>query len=516
MFDEYRMPNYNIHVNSICSWLVILMTDIRIIAGYFKNAQLIMKNALKAGAVFASCPIRLAAPEGMLQTGLLSEYAACGASGTFALVRDCECGIREGDCAILLPPGTGTEELRADLDELFSHEAKLSHEKELLRSAGLLGSMSEVVSAVSAVVGSECALYDSLGRLIAFSGRSFSGENIPPEALGGMRPVALEGAGLCTAAACRDGVFTDFCLHIELDGEPVGYLLFFGEFTPYDRPFCEFLPVIADVVKSAMRRMERVLPGQKFSTELFLMQLIGGEKMSRAALSSRAELCGLETSGYFALLLVDLSRHPLERPRMIPVVNTIERVSGANPILSGSIMTLLFSLETPEELQRRVELAWEHVRNLGYQGVYSRVFTELEATGTTYTRVLRALELLSREDSSGRLASFDELELGYVVSLCGMTRPEDLHPSVVTLLLLDEKGKFDHTGTLYEYLINAQNLIKTCDALGIHRNTLDYRLRRIAESTGLDFSDGKQMFSVLLSLSAARQMKKQRNTEAFR
>lgn len=492
-----------------------MVTDIRIIAGYFKNAELIMKNAPKDSAVFAACPIRLAAPGGMLQTGLLSEYAR-GAAGAFALVRDCECEIREGDCVLLLPPETGAEELRADLDEIFSHEAKLTHEKELLRSAGLLGSMSEVVAAVVAAVGSACALYDSLGRLIAFSGRTSAEENIPPEALGGIRPFSIDGAGLCTAAARRDGVFTDFCLHIELDGEPVGYMLFFGEFTPYDRPFCEFLPVIADVVKSAMRRMESVLPGQKFSTELFLMQLIGGEKMSRAALSSRAEMCGLETSGYFALLLVDLSRHPLERPRMIPVVNTIERVSGANPILSGSIMTLFFSLEAPEELEKRVGLAWEHVRNLGYQGVYSRVFTELEATGTMYSRVSRALETLCREDSPGRLASFDELELGYVVSLCGMTRPEDLHPAVVTLLLLDEKGKFNHSETLYEYLIHAQNLIKTCDALGIHRNTLDYRLRRIAESTGLDFSDGKQMFSVLLSLAAAKQMKKQRNTADHR
>lgn len=488
------------------------MTDIKIIAEYFKNAVLIMKNAPQEAGVFAACPMRRAAPAGMLQTGLLSEYAGAGTGGIFALVRDCECEIREGDCALLLPPETGLSELRADLDEIFSHEAKLAREKEQLHSVGLLGSISEVVAACTAAVGSACALYDSLGRLIAFSGWASVPENIPPEALGGVSPLCLPGAGYCTAAARQDGVFTDFCLHIELDGEAVGYLLFFGEFMPYDRPFCEFLPVISDIIKSAVRRQESVTPGQKFSTELFLMQLIGGEKMSRAALRSRAEMSGLETSGYFALLLIDLSRNPLERPRMIPIVNTVERVSGASPILSGSIMTLFFSLATPEELEKRVRLAWEHVRNLGYQGVYSRVFTELDATGTTYSRVSLALETLCREDSPGRLASFDELELDYVVSLCGMTRPEDLHPAVVSLLLLDERGKFNHTGTLYEYLIHAQNLIKTCDALGIHRNTLDYRLRRIAEGTGLDFSDGKQMFSVLLSLAAARQMKKQKKS----
>lgn len=482
------------------------MTDISIIAGYFKSAELIRRGG-EGGQVFAACPLRRTAPEGMLQTGLLSEYAQGGVRGVFALVRDCVCDIRRGDCAMLLPEGTRPEQLREDLDEIFAHEAKLAGEKETLRRAGLLGSMSEVIAAISSAVGVGCALYDSLGRLIAFSGRGAADENIPPEALTGILPFSIAGAGTCTAAQRQDDAFTDFCLHIELDGEPVGYLLFFGEFTPYDRPFCEFLPVISEVIKSAIRRMERILPGQKFSTELFLMQLIGGEKLSRAALSSRAEMCGLETSGYFALLVVDLSRHPLERPRMIPVVNTIERVSGASPILSGSMMTLFFSLESPGELEKRIALAWTHIKNLGYQGVYSRVFTELEAVGTIYTRVSRALEVLCREDSPGRLASFDELELDYVVSLCGMTRPDELHPAVVTLLLLDEKGKFNHTETLYEYLISAQDLIKTCGALGIHRNTLDYRLRRITESTGLDLTDGRQMFSVLLSLSSVKQMK---------
>lgn len=479
------------------------MTDLKAIAGFFPGSELIMKNAPGAEYVFACCPLRRDAPEGMLQTGLLSQYAGGGFHGVFALVRDCAAQLDPNDCAVLLPPETDPDALAARLGELFSHEAKLTREMEQLRSVGLLGSMQEVIDICSSVVGSEAALYDSLGRLMVFCG-SPPPQELPQLPLCGVSSFEFEGAGICTASARSGNEFEELCLHIELDDETVGYLLFFGRFTPYARPYCEFLPVISAVIKAALRRLENLQPGRKFSSELFLLQLIGGEKMSRAALSSRAEMAGLEITGYFALLLVDLSRHPLEKPRFIPIVNAVERESGAYPLINGSLMTLFFQLDAPEQLQARTAEAWEHLRGLGYQGVCSRVFTELDSAAVMYGRTKQALELLAREESPGRLASFDELETDFVVSLCAMSSPSELHPAVVRLLMMDERGKFSYSETLYSFLLHSQRLTETCDALGIHRNTLDYRLRRIEESTGLDFGNGREMFSVFLSLTAAR------------
>ncbi|MBQ6123170.1 MAG: helix-turn-helix domain-containing protein, partial [Clostridia bacterium] len=42
--------------------------------------------------------------------------------------------------------------------------------------------------------------------------------------------------------------------------------------------------------------------------------------------------------------------------------------------------------------------------------------------------------------------------------------------------------------------------METANALGIHRTTLAYRLRRAQELTGLDLTDAKQVFHVAVSL----------------
>jgi DNA-binding PucR family transcriptional regulator len=42
--------------------------------------------------------------------------------------------------------------------------------------------------------------------------------------------------------------------------------------------------------------------------------------------------------------------------------------------------------------------------------------------------------------------------------------------------------------------------METANALGIHRTTLAYRLRRAQELTGLDLTDPKQVFHMAVSL----------------
>lgn len=56
--------------------------------------------------------------------------------------------------------------------------------------------------------------------------------------------------------------------------------------------------------------------------------------------------------------------------------------------------------------------------------------------------------------------------------------------------------------TLETYFNNCQNSVKTSKALFIHRNTLLYRLDRIAEILDLNYNDSEQMLTFQLALKA--------------
>ena len=58
--------------------------------------------------------------------------------------------------------------------------------------------------------------------------------------------------------------------------------------------------------------------------------------------------------------------------------------------------------------------------------------------------------------------------------------------------------------TLEAFFANLTNLTRTAQALHVHRNTLLYRLGRIAEISGLDLEDAEDRLALWLALKAHR------------
>ena len=78
---------------------------------------------------------------------------------------------------------------------------------------------------------------------------------------------------------------------------------------------------------------------------------------------------------------------------------------------------------------------------------------------------------------------------------------EDLaHPAMARLAALDAAEGTEYIFTLRTLILHNLNQLETAGALGIHRTTLAYRLRRLQELTGLDLSDPHQVFHLAVSL----------------
>jgi DNA-binding PucR family transcriptional regulator len=70
-----------------------------------------------------------------------------------------------------------------------------------------------------------------------------------------------------------------------------------------------------------------------------------------------------------------------------------------------------------------------------------------------------------------------------------------------SLIEYEKSRKGDLLMTLFVYLEQNQNTKKAADALHIHTNTLNYRLKRIEEILAIDLTDGKQLFNIHLALN---------------
>ncbi|MFQ9491521.1 MAG: PucR family transcriptional regulator [Bilophila wadsworthia] len=109
-------------------------------------------------------------------------------------------------------------------------------------------------------------------------------------------------------------------------------------------------------------------------------------------------------------------------------------------------------------------------------------------------QVLRAIEPGPLLDVEG---------LGVYGNLTLLTRNhEDAQPAFnIAALREEDSALFD---TLELFLDNAGSIAKTSEELCIHRSTLYYRLKRIADITGTDLNSGLDRFTLHLELKLFR------------
>ena len=237
----------------------------------------------------------------------------------------------------------------------------------------------------------------------------------------------------------------------------------------------------------------------------FLLQLLREEEMDEALLRFRAGLTGLEPEGRFALLLVELRDYHPVTAAISTVCDRLRALTGGPYAIDQELLILLVqgNGRTPDQLwDRLAALLREH----GLQGVYSPWFYRLADAAHHYRQSARALALRQCALETKALYSSEELSVYLLADL--LCRSEGRlsvdQPVLLALAEADKGGKTSYLETLFTYLSCAQHAGAACARLHIHRNTLDYRLRRMEELAHIDWSDGDLLFRLYFSLCALR------------
>ena len=123
---------------------------------------------------------------------------------------------------------------------------------------------------------------------------------------------------------------------------------------------------------------------------------------------------------------------------------------------------------------------------------------------------LAELGTVWQEASAAARAALAEPRLGPVAewSLIGPYRlltslsPQTVHDSAVAPLLSPAQQELARTAEVY--LDCAGQAGRTAAELGIHRQTLYYRLSRVEQLTGLDLDDGEDRLLLHMALKGAR------------
>lgn len=222
---------------------------------------------------------------------------------------------------------------------------------------------------------------------------------------------------------------------------------------------------------------------------------------------------GFHTHLYYAVVIY---RHTYENvsgqqfATLLHMEASRRNISG--PVVAhGSAAVLFHPVEDPQQttrLKRKTEEIREQL-TVRLQGAdvccgVGRPARGMDALRGSFREAEGALRLCSEFHTQPRANFFGNSSLyGLLLST---TNRADLHQFCMTwlaeLMSYDNEQRSDLLETLRTYFANNGNTALTAKELKIHRNTLAYRLNRIAEITCLDLDDADVRLNLHLALKA--------------
>lgn len=287
-----------------------------------------------------------------------------------------------------------------------------------------------------------------------------------------------------------------------VDGRRRGMVNVVEERHPLSRGDRDLLRFFSEFVAIRMASAGFGAPVPDAVPRQLMMDLLAGDIASRDHLNARLIAVDWRAGDWFCFVSFRAALPVLAGEQWKSAYDRLAALSldGLSSLidLEGPRICLLLTGRDSEAFARPLEFlgpfcAMNHLR----AGV-SEPYCDLLQTPRYYRQAEAALEL-----GEGAVCDHADARYGRMLRhLRAHPYREDLaHPAMARLAAMDDAEGTEYIATLRALIQHTFNQMETANALGIHRTTLAYRLRRMQEMTGLDLNDARQVFHVAVSLA---------------
>ncbi len=226
-----------------------------------------------------------------------------------------------------------------------------------------------------------------------------------------------------------------------------------------------------------------------FSKNDFLTRLASGEKVSQDEINDNKVLLDMRAASY----VIAKVKFPRERSLAWAAMAVQEQVTLCTCFeFEGELYALAAS--RPELPAMLDELAESNDMRFGLSWGFSDWNMIADAVNQTEVALSATTDHVAVLNSHCVLFYIFEM-------LLTTTRNIDIaHPAIEFLASYDEQHNSEYLLTLWFYLRHERNLVRTAEALNIHRNSLVYRIKRIGELVdGMNLDDAETREHLMIS-----------------
>lgn len=278
------------------------------------------------------------------------------------------------------------------------------------------------------------------------------------------------------------------------------------------RQFGELVRLSAEMILEQAALTQELQSNSRYR-EAFVLNLIRYEAGARAELEGWARRLGVDLERMHLVFLLELqgagepAEHALSAVQRLQMRILARQGDALTATVGPSELVLLDTWEPARKglestPQRRLDALAQLIRQeyaLPFTLSMGIALPGIEGAAVSYGSARSASRLGRARHPQQQVFSYYEMALPVLLS--GLDSGWQAHQLRIPIArLAHDKSRVMLRATMSAWFAQNENSAATAATLGIHRNTLDYRLRRIGELTGLDL--GRSEDRLLLYVSS--------------
>lgn len=283
----------------------------------------------------------------------------------------------------------------------------------------------------------------------------------------------------------------------------LGYLYFIQPSEQLQRCSSYEIGFLASLLSWRLWRYTHQVKANDVQLGLLLTDILGGAVQSNRAVELRLKNSGVHLTGNKFLIVVYTSattdKHTLDHFKQMFSMVWPE---GCLITYSSDIIFLIHSEDESLNPERLSVFTNTLIQCDCYAGI-SNSFRQVNMSiKNYYIRCLAAARMAKQLSKKKRFAQYDEIAIFHFVheGPPAFSLRQVCNPSFLQLLDHDRKYSSDYIRTLRCYWYFERNIALTCQYLHIHRNTLFYRLNKLADMLHQDINSFRCYTDVALSI----------------
>ena len=429
-----------------------------------------------------------------------------------------------------VPFGTNQfDVLNAIADILVDEAAIVQSMRRILEVLYQGAGIQALVEVASDVFSNPIFLNDASYKIIAMShGVHFSNETLEKEKSLGMvaeenmdamrrdevigNKILTRGGILTQKRADRDETW--LFANVKLHGVVVGTVAIVDEIRSFVARDYELLERFVKVVAIELEKDVFYRESRGVMFNYLLSDLLLGKVLSHFVLDQRFSIIGWRPSAYTMVVTVtDPSMFIRAEKVGLIAENLTGMIDGARWTFFKQGVVLFVSRGEPEVIRRdELESLKAFLESNELVAGVSMAFSDLLQAPRHYRQSVRAIDAGIMVQGEERLFGYSDMIVLHASRvLLKRDSAEEYRPSsVAALQAYDGVHGTRLEETLEVFLDCGGSQIEAATRLFIHRNTLQYRLKKIAECSGVDYSDGKDRLAAQLYFTLKRVQEKAR------